>query len=263
MTAAVAAAVDRRPFDVLHSPDEPDPRFLSGGHPEAPRRVNSRHSARSQRCASQPPPSSAADAASADPDVDLAEELAWGPAHPCYPHLNPHVAVQSAAYAQTRIIRIRRDWMIKGDLAPTFSNLYPEILDPLLPEPEFRKLIARINDEIVAAYSPFGLRNWLDAALGFLTGWLWDDLGLTRVKARLRALEAWIVRWNTEVGAAEGVKIWPLRSTGYTSLDIQIPDPKVGIVGSENASLRNMVVDAHGARMDESSHVVRVTSPEN
>jgi len=34
----------------------------------------------------------------------------------------------------TRIIRIRRDWMVVGDLAPTFSNIYPEILDPLMQE---------------------------------------------------------------------------------------------------------------------------------
>ncbi len=65
-----------------------------------------------------------------DPETqgEVGEE--WGPQHPCYPHLNPHVPVDSHEYVTTRIIRIRRDWLLEGDLAPTFSNLYPEILDP-------------------------------------------------------------------------------------------------------------------------------------
>ncbi|KAL1953825.1 hypothetical protein VTO42DRAFT_2120 [Malbranchea cinnamomea] len=169
-------------------------------------------------------------------DVDAPEELPWGPSHPCFPHMNPHVPIDSAEYANTRIIRIRRDWMIKGDLAPTFSNLYPEILDPLLPEQEFRKVIAKINEEVSSAFDPFSLRNWVDNIFGVLTGWIWDDLGLTGIKSRLRSLENWIESWNRDVGAPEGVKIWSLRSTGYMCLDIQIPDPKVRIVESEPAS---------------------------
>ena len=151
--------------------------------------------------------------------------------------MNPHVPIDSAEYASTRIIRIRRDWMIKGDVAPTFSNLYPEILDPLLPEQEFRAVIAKINQEVTSAFDPFNLRNWVDNMLGVLTGWIWDDLGFTGVKSRLSSLENWILSWNRSVGAPEGVKIWALRSTGYMCLDIQIPDPKVRIVDSEPASV--------------------------
>ncbi|KAG2416146.1 hypothetical protein HFD88_007339 [Aspergillus terreus] len=167
------------------------------------------------------------------PEADGPEELAWGPAHPCYPHINPHVPLGSQEYLTTRIIRIRRDWMVKGDLAPTFSNLYPEILDPLLPEQEFRKVISTINDELIKAFDPFSLRNWIDSALGLLTGWLWEDIGAPGIKSHLKRVEDWLERWNREVGEKDGVHIWSLRRTAYMSLDIQIPDPKVGIIPSE------------------------------
>lgn len=127
--------------------------------------------------------------------------------------------------------------MVKGDLAPTFSNLYPEILDPLLPEHEFRKIIAIINDELIKAFDPYRLRNWIDGALGLVTGWLWEDIGAPAVKRHLQHVEAWLERWNREVGAKDGVRIWGLRRTAYMSLDIQIPDPKIGIIHSEDPSL--------------------------
>lgn len=170
---------------------------------------------------------------------DVAEELAWGPAHPCYPHLNSHVPINSPEYLTTRIIRVRRDWMIKADLAPTFSNLYPEILDPLLSEQEFRKVIATVNNGLIKAFDPFSLRNWVDGALGLLTGWVWDDLNAPAVKGSLEYVESWLEKWNREVGSKDGVHIWSLRRTAYMSLDIQIPDPKVGIVPSEAPSLPN------------------------
>lgn len=171
------------------------------------------------------------------PQADVAEELAWGPAHPCFPHINPHVPIGSPEYMTTRIIRIRRDWMVKGDLAPTFSNLYPEILDPLLSEQEFRKIIATINDELIKAFDPFRFQNWIDGALGLVTGWLWEDIGAPSIKRHLQRVEAWLEKWNREVGAKDGVRIWSLRRTAYMSLDIQIPDPKVGIINSEDRSL--------------------------
>ncbi|KAJ5685633.1 hypothetical protein N7536_008252 [Penicillium majusculum] len=173
------------------------------------------------------------------PHAEVAEELAWGPAHPCFPHINPHVPIGSREHMTTRVIRIRRDWMIKGDLAPTFSNLYPEILDPLLSEQEFRRVISTVNDGIVKAFDPFSFRNWFDGALGLLTGWVWDDLNAPATKSQLQHVEAWLETWNREVGAKDGVHIWSLRRTAYMSLDIQIPDPKVGIVPSEAPSAPN------------------------
>lgn len=127
--------------------------------------------------------------------------------------------------------------MVKGDLAPTFSNLYPEILDPLLPEHEFRKIIATVNDELSKAFDPYRLRNWIDGALGLMTGWLWEDIGAPAIKQHLQHVEAWLEKWNREVGAKDGVRIWSLRRSAYMSLDIQIPDPKVGIIHNEDPSL--------------------------
>jgi hypothetical protein len=119
--------------------------------------------------------------------------------------------------------------MVAGDLAPTFANLYPEILDPVISEDAFRDIIKKINDDLVAAFNPLSFRAWLDAIMGVATFWLWDDAGLTAVKRRLQALEQWIENWNRKVGEKEGVQIIPLRRTGYLTLDIQIPDPHVGV----------------------------------
>jgi hypothetical protein len=161
-----------------------------------------------------------------DPEhqADVGEE--WGPQHPCFPHLNPHVPVDSPQYASTRIIRIRRDWLLQGDLAPTFSNLYPEILDPAgLSEQEFRRVIDKLNRELVPIFDPYNWRNIIDGMLGLVTGWLWEDLGFASVKSRLRKLEMWIEQWNSErektVGTEEGAippKIVPLRQTGYMTV---------------------------------------------
>ncbi|QPH01535.1 hypothetical protein C2857_005738 [Epichloe festucae Fl1] len=168
-----------------------------------------------------------------DVQPDAGEE--WGPQHPCYPHLNPHVPVDSMEYATTRIIRVKRDWLIAGDLAPTFSNLYPEILDPAgVSEQEFRRIVDKLNGELIPVFDPFSFRNMLDSVLGLVTGWLWDDFGLTAAKSRLNNLEKWIERWNQEMektmASEEGVvppKLISLRQTGYLNLDIQIPDPEI------------------------------------
>lgn len=200
-------------------------------HP--PRHAQSNNSLRASTFASYPS-NGGNNTTSAEPD---SEEIAWGPAHPCFPHMNPHVPLQSEEFTTTRIIRIRRDWMVKGDLAPTFSNLYPEILDPILPEQEFRRIIAKVNGELVKAFDPFSLRNWFDSAMGLITGWIWDGLGFAGIKTHLRNVEDWLEKWNREVGSKDGVRIWSLRRTAYMTLDIQIPDPKVGLVNAEDASV--------------------------
>lgn len=181
-----------------------------------------------------------------DPDQpDLGEE--WGPQHPCYPHLNPHVPLNSPEYTSTRIIRIRRDWLIEGDLAPTFSNLYPEILDPAgVSEQEFRRVIEKLNGELIPIFNPYSWRNILDGVLGLITGWVWDDLGLTYAKTRLRSLESWIDKWNIDMekaaGSEEGIiapRIVSLRRTGYMNLDFQIPDPEIAPATSEPSGSRS------------------------
>lgn len=167
------------------------------------------------------------------PDDD-GEELEWGPSHPCFPHANPHVPRDSPEAASTRIIRIKRDWMQAGDLAPTFSTLYPEILDPFVPEDAFRELTAHVNSALIRITDPFRSRNTLDGVLGFLTGWLWEDLGLTAAKRELAGLEAWIAQFARRVGP--DARIVPLKRTAYLSLDIQIPDPQISADGDPDAA---------------------------
>ncbi|KAH3953236.1 hypothetical protein HBH70_029210 [Parastagonospora nodorum] len=187
-----------------------------------------------------------------DDDDDAASEFPWGPAHPCFPHPNPHVPLKSELYHNTRIIRIKRDWMMAGDLAPTFANLYPEILDPLVSEDDFRNLVKKINDTLVEAFDPFTFRACLDAVMGVATFWLWDDVGLTGVKKKLAELERWIDDWNRDVGAKEAVKIIPLRRTGYLTLDIQIPDPHLGPdTGSRPATQEDERVEAIQQQRDQ------------
>lgn len=157
------------------------------------------------------------------PAGDPGEE--WGPQHPCFPHMNPHVPLSSELYQTTRIIRIRRDWMIEGDLAPTFSNMYPEILEPAgVTEQDFRMIVEKVNNELIPAFSPWNFRNIVDGFLGVLTGWLWDDFGLTGIKSRLRNVERYLDNWNREMegkskdGPGSAPQIVPLRRTGYMNV---------------------------------------------
>jgi hypothetical protein len=153
-----------------------------------------------------------------DAQDDNNSELGWGPKHPCFPHPNPHVPLDSPLYNTTRIIRVARDWMQKGDLAPTFQNLYPEVLDPLIREDDFRALVKHINETLIDAFNPLTFRAALDAVMGVATLWLWDDIGLTKVKRKLAELERWIEKWNRDYGEREGVKIIALRRTGYMTV---------------------------------------------
>ena len=132
--------------------------------------------------------------------------------------------------------------MIAGDLAPTFSNTYPEILEPWVSEADFRTLIQSVNEGLIAAFSPYGWRAWLDAVLGLATGWIWEDLGFAAVKSQVKSVEAYIEDWNgrrrntlEKDEESDLVKAIPLRRTGYLCLDIQIPDPHVGMVDDEEA----------------------------
>lgn len=167
-----------------------------------------------------------------DPD-EQADDDEWGPQHPCFPHLNPHVPVDSPEYVNTRIIRIKRDWLLEGDLAPTFSNMYPEILDPAgLSEVEFRRVIDKLNSELVPVFNPYNPRNIVDGILGLVTGWLWEDFGLTGAKARLARLERWLERWNKEMEKTAGgddnivpPKIVPLRQTAYMTVSAALACP--------------------------------------
>ena len=127
--------------------------------------------------------------------------------------------------------------MVAGDLAPTFSNTYPEILEPWISEADFRTLVKGINERLVAGFSPYGWRAWVDVVLGLATGWIWDDLGFAGIKKKVQGVEAFIEQWNGQrrnglekEEDTELTRAIPLRRTAYLSLDIQIPDPHVGMV---------------------------------
>lgn len=170
-------------------------------------------------------------------DTYHSEDLPWGPSHPCFPHLNPHVALSSPDYAATRVIRVQRDWLVAGDLYPQLQNLYPEILDPYLSEPAFRNVIETVNPMLKRAFEPATWSAWVDALMGVATGFLWDDAGFSGTKRKVGRLEDWVDGWNREA-EREGkeVRLIALRRTGFLSLDIQIPDPHVD-VGDEMMSL--------------------------
>ncbi|KAL8999980.1 MAG: hypothetical protein Q9169_001225 [Polycauliona sp. 2 TL-2023] len=161
----------------------------------------------------------------------------WGPQHPCYPHPNPHVPLSSPLASSTRIIRIPRDWMVCGDLAPQYSIVYPEILDPWVSEQDFRELIMRVNEGLYEAFRPEGWGAWRDVVLGVLSGWLWEDLGgeAVRVKKGVREVERWVEGWNAKREGEDGGLVWcvGLRRTGFLCIDIQIPDPEVRIAEAE------------------------------
>ena len=115
-----------------------------------------------------------------------------------------------------------------GDLAPTFDDTYPRnALQAHISQVDFYRLIESINERLIDAFAPGGARNVLDVLLGAVTLWAWEDLGLSRAKSRLRAVETWIEEWNRTKGAAGKYRVLPLRRTGYMSLDIEIPAPEI------------------------------------
>ena len=135
-----------------------------------------------------------------------------------------------------------------GDLAPTFSNIYPEILAPWVSEQQFRILIRDVNEGLISAFDPLSRRSLLDSILGVATGWLWESVfAQAAVKKRIKQVEQDIEEWNIQLEkearlggriASDDDKIdvaccIPLRRTGFLSLDIQIPDPMVGVVRQE------------------------------
>ena len=159
------------------------------------------------------------------------DDFTWGPSHPCFPHPNPHCAPDSEDAHNTRVIRVRRDWLQAGDLYPQYANLYPEILDPLVSDEDFRWLIANINARLSETFDPYSTRAAVDAALGAVTGYMWDTLGMTGAKKGMRALETFVEKWNAEKARQEKeVTLVQLRKTGFMSLDFVVPDPHIDVV---------------------------------
>lgn len=161
-------------------------------------------------------------------DEDVEDDIVWGPQHPCFPHPNPHVPLDSTEYQLSRIIRVQRDWLVAGDLYPALQNLYPEILIGYVSEEEFRIIIETTNKMLKEAFDPWVKSNWVDAALGIATGFLWDNTGLTMAKRKMARLEKWMDEWNRDAQRqGKEVRLIEPRRTGFLSLDIQIPDPLI------------------------------------
>ena len=166
-----------------------------------------------------------------DVSSEREEEFPWNSNHPCFPHPNPHCAPNSEEYQKTRVIRVKRDWLHSGDLYPHYANLYPEILDPLVTDDDFRFLISNLNARLKSAFDPFSARAWVDCVMAVATGFIWDDLGLTGSKQGVKGLEAFIDKWNAQKEQeAKEVRVVHLRRTGFMALDFVVPDPGIDTI---------------------------------
>lgn len=178
------------------------------------------------------------------------EEMAWGPSHPCFPHTNPHVPASSPEHESTRVIRVRRDFLAAGDGYPQLQNVYPEILAEWLSETGFRSLVDGINARLRDSFRPDSARAVLDAVAGVLTGFVWEDLGLTGAKSGVRDLEAWMESWNVDRERERNeIRLVPLRRTGFANLDIVIPDPGIDVIEAEEPGAVAAATAGEGQRV--------------
>jgi hypothetical protein len=147
------------------------------------------------------------------------DDSEWNSRHPCFPHRNPHVPLDSPDYDATRIIRIGRDYMYSGDLSPAFSYVYPEILDPYITETRFREVVRTVNEGLFAAHSPWTTRNWVEGLVSLLTFWLLEDIFNPGVKKRIREVDHFLEDVNQSL-QKEGTpaRFVPLRRTGYLNV---------------------------------------------
>lgn len=109
--------------------------------------------------------------------------------------------------------------MVAGDLAPAYSNIFPEILEPHVSEEQFRGVVARVNGELREAYDPWNWWNWMDAVLGLLTLWMWEEVVETHCKRVLRRVEGFLEERNREMEKGGQMAVFvPLRRTGYLNV---------------------------------------------
>ena len=73
-----------------------------------------------------------------------------------------------------------------------------------------------VNERVIRVADPWNWRNWSLVLLGLLTGWISDDLGFGAGKAGWRDVEGWVEGWNR--GREVGVRVWPLRRTGFLNV---------------------------------------------
>ena len=156
-------------------------------------------------------------------EEDEVDDDAWNHEHPCFPHPNPHVPLDSPLFQSTRIIRIPRDYMINGDNTPAFSIVYPVILEPYVTEEQFRMIIDTVNEKLRLAFDPWNKWNWVDAVAGLATLWFWEEIIPTYVKRKLREVEKILEEWNVTL-KDQGAKLIALRRSGYITVSF-CPNP--------------------------------------
>ena len=84
------------------------------------------------------------------------------------------------------------------------------------------------NARLRSAFDPFGGRALVDAVLGVLTGFVWDDVGLTGAKRAVKGLEGFIDEWNRRKKAeGKDVRLVQVRRAGFMALDCVVPDPGI------------------------------------
>ena len=170
------------------------------------------------------------DAASDDAEGADDADDSWNERHPCFPHRNPHVPPDAPEFDSTRVIRVARDYMFSGDVSPAFSNVYPEILEPFVSEDRFRTVVRDVNEKLLIAHSPWGVRNIVDGVVGCLTLWVYEDVIDTAAKKRFVEVEAYLEAVNDELAKeGAGARFIPLRRTGYLT---------VGVSGGARGGLR-------------------------
>lgn len=153
-----------------------------------------------------------------------------GPGH----YLNPHAPLGSLRAQSTRIVRVPRDYLLYGDLAPAFSVAYPSLLHPYLPCASFHALVEEINRLLWEAYNPRNAWNLFDTVLALLTFWLSEHLYVphhtkvspSRVTAclisqTLYSIEQLLERKNEEWKVAGNpLQVVSLRRTAFLNVSI-------------------------------------------
>lgn len=111
--------------------------------------------------------------------------------------------------------------MEHGDLAPAYSNVFPDILEPHVTEDQFRMVVSRVNALLQEAFDPWNMWNWVDAIVGLLTLWLLEEVAGTHVKRVLKDVESYLEGMNRELAdAGQKAKFVPLRRSGYMNVGV-------------------------------------------
>lgn len=189
---------------------------------------------------------------------------------------NIYVPSNSLSFAQTRIVRIPRDFTSRfSDLIPHFHETFPgteqaaivkqgqiefepvgtfnnqvfgstsfTILTGVIEPQELQKLVYTINSMLHEAYSPFTLFGCLELVLNILTGTVYSMVFTTKSKQVLNLLEKKI-----QTMKGDGWRIILPRLNGYTSLDIEVDVQRLRSLSTSQTSVAPQTQFAHDASL--------------